>query len=623
MMKRLLLTGFMCAAQLLNARSVLMEPRPAHVSFADKVHVYVHQVYAATPKNGVGQVLAKALFFTPQTSMKTVVSILNELGPHLIRDNTVADQEACSASLIKILVPIVAQFEQALFKGIHLIERSLEYWQNQEQHPVSYFFHKAPIKHFTFDQKKEVADKIAALKKMREQHFELLGRINIQLSTFDMQAPVQKQYSWIQKLGHVLFRYDETISVADDAEIFPLLYEATNLASNYKVHLHDRLQKYSMPGILTRRWVEVSALAAAAAYGASCELSQPGALWGILRKTFKSGKSTANEILGRPAEETVARGSATSSSAGKKEEGAEEPSYEKYLHYFSKMSDEKRREAKFTTQEIERELPSIILRKRLDEGRLKQGDYDEELKKVRNEYAKDHSDEELAEVAPSSLVGKMARYFQDEAFPGLSHVGDKGSELGAMFCDEDMSKWNWIAAVRKSLGQFLGSFSNGEFKNGDDPRLANSITGWYSMFSLRNALWKQEHPHLWGLIKTSPVTVPLTLISWNIYKMYRKKSRAFACDPIRIALVDIALLLNVYGDASPNEMEASDFGRLAYLAHKLELDINLVPKQYRESFLVEVGLLHTSSLNAKQKMKVIDLMYKKYPFLAFQGMMTA
>ena len=105
--------------------------------------------------------------------------------------------------------------------------------------------------------------------------------------------------------------------------------------------------------------------------------------------------------------------------------------------------------------------------------------------------------------------------------------------------------------------------------------------------------------------------------------MYRKKSRAFACDPIRGALVDIALLLNVYGDAAPEEMDTSDFGRLAYLAHKLELDSGLVPTQYRESFLIEVGLLCTSSLSAKQKMKVIDLMYKKYPFLAFQGMIAA
>ena len=105
-----------------------------------------------------------------------------------------------------------------------------------------------------------------------------------------------------------------------------------------------------------------------------------------------------------------------------------------------------------------------------------------------------------------------------------------------------------------------------------------------------------------------------------VFKWYK---RPFSCEPIRVALVDIALLLNVYGDAAPQEMDVSDFGRLAYLAHKLELDIGLVPAQYRESFLIEVGLLRTSSLNAQQKMKVIDLMYKKYPFLAFQGMITA
>ena len=194
MIRRLLLISFMLVAQLLDARSVLMEPRPAQVGFAEKVNAYVNSVHNKTSKDGVGQVLSKALFLSPNSAMKNVTAILNELGPHLIRDKSVAEQEACSASLIKILVPIVSQFETALFKGIHTVEHSLEYWQYQELHPASYFFHKSPIKYFTFDQKKEVADKIQVLKKMREQHFELLGRINIHLSTFDAQTAVQNQY---------------------------------------------------------------------------------------------------------------------------------------------------------------------------------------------------------------------------------------------------------------------------------------------------------------------------------------------------------------------------------------------------------------------------------------------
>ncbi len=618
MIRRLLLISFILVAQLLDARSVLMEPRPAQVGFAEKVNAYVNSVHNKTSKDGVGQVLSKALFLSPNSAMKSVTAILNELGPHLIRDKSVVEQEACSASLIKILVPIVSQFETALFKGIHTVEHSLEYWQYQELHPASYFFHKSPIKYFTFDQKKEVADKIQVLKKMREQHFELLGKINIHLSTFDAQTAVQDQYAWIQKLCRVLFAYDETLQVADDAEIFPLLYEATNIVSHYKTHMRGWLKKYYMPNIFARRWIELTAGAAAVTGAGWYEFRHPGETKKMATGTLKRTKTAVREIAGLD----EASRSGEKEEAGERRDGA--PPYEQCLVHFLNMPSEKRKTLGFTTQEIELEIPKIIFSKRYKERRITSDDYEREKGDLLRKYKEAHPGAgELEEISPSHLIHKLSLYYWDSIFTGLTHVGNKGSELGKVLCDEDMTKWNWLTAFRRSLGVFFGSFSNGEFENGEEPFLANGIVGYYNMFSLRNEKWTSENKRTWALIKSSPVTIPLALLCWSGYKVYRKKSHAFACDPVRVALVDIALLLNVYGDASPEEMDASDFGRLAYLAHKLELDSGLVPAQYRESFLIEVGLLRTSSLNAQQKMKVIDLMYKKYPFLAFQGMITA
>ena len=61
-------------------------------------------------------------------------------------------------------------------------------------------------------------------------------------------------------------------------------------------------------------------------------------------------------------------------------------------------------------------------------------------------------------------------------------------------------------------------------------------------------------------------------------------------------------------------MAAHDFGRLLYLVHKLELEAYYVPKAHRKAFLYDARLLQTS-MTAKQKLTVIDLMYKKYSFL--------
>ena len=588
MIRRLLLISFVLVAQLLDARSVLMEPRPAQVGFAEKVNAYVNSVHSKTPKDGIGQVLSKALFLSASSSMKGVTAILNELGPHLIRDKSVVEQEACSASLIKILVPIVSQFETALFKGIHTIEHSLEYWQFQELHPASYFFHKAPIKYFTFDQKKEVADKIQVLKKMREQHFVLLGKVNIHLSTFDAQMAVQDQYAWIQKLCRVLFAYDETLQVADDAEIFPLLYEATNIVPHYKTHMRERLKKYYMPNIFARRWMELTVGTSAVIYGGVYSYTHKEIL-GKYTKTGEEYWSYAKSAVFGVCDSEVS---------------------EQYKRYESKWSEEF--------------LP-------------------------RHEKVQDVQQKIATGVEKSDVVRAMMGAYLDIGVQGCRRVVESFAEIGHAFADGE--KRAGIAerlagflvpatgSVRGGLGNAAAQLASPKRSNGRKEEVSSSSAAeedelpfpvsesFYEVYNtgkLWAALQKDEHPHVWGLIRSAPFTVPLSIFAWKMSKtLYRRYTKLPNCESIRVALVDIALLLNVYGDAAPEEMDASDFGRLAYLAYKLEFDIGLVPKQYRESFLIEVGLLRTSSLNAQQKMKVIDLMYKKYPFLAFQGMITA
>lgn len=574
MIRRLPLLSLMVVAQPLAARSILMEPRPAQVGFVDKVNSYINNVYNKTPKDGVGQVLTKALLLTQNSSTENVGAILNELGPHLIRDKNVAEQEACSASLIKILVPIVHQFEMALFHEVHTIECALEYWQYQEQHSVSYYFHKSPLKHFTFDQKEEVVGKIQMLKEERERHFELLGKINIQLSSFDSQATVHAQYAWIQKVCRLLFAYDEALKVADDAEIFPLLYEATNIVPHYKMYMHRRLEKHYIPSIFARRWMEMMAGAAALAGGGWYSYTHQEILNNYYEKTKGYFTDTKNIVFGKSDHTDVDR---------------------QYGDYENKLKNLSTTRSDLNTiQEMIRDK-----KPRSDITRKMIGFYfDTCIDGCR------HIFKELKEIISSNakkspgLVEHMANYFlaTKELRPKLEQVANQ-------IDSEDLSKDS--TDLKEQL-----PFPVGE-----------SFNESYNTFKLWIALQKVESPRIWGLIRSAPFTVPFSIITWKVGRALYKRCRVMPdCESIRVALVDIALLLNVYGDAAPERMDSTDFGRLAYLAHKLELEVGLVPKNYRESFLLEVGLLHTSSLNAQQKMKVIDLMYKKYPFLSFQGM---
>ncbi len=232
-------------------------------------------------------------------------------------------------------------------------------------------------------------------------------------------------------------------------------------------------------------------------------------------------------------------------------------------------------------------------------------------------------------IKKSTVAWRMTWYYLGGVSKGFRSLARQGRGMG-----DDLGKkpgvvvgllyyWAGVDEVKERAASTLRGLDSGRKENEEEfPfEIGDTVSGLFAMPKLWFYEKKRENPYIWAFLRSSPITVPLAWLGWKGYKMY--KNYLPNCEPIRVALVDIALLLNVYGDASPEEMDTSDFGRLAYLAHKLKLDIGLVPKQYRESFLIEVGLLHTSSLNAQQKMKVIDLMYKKYPFLAFQGMTTA
>jgi hypothetical protein len=64
-------------------------------------------------------------------------------------------------------------------------------------------------------------------------------------------------------------------------------------------------------------------------------------------------------------------------------------------------------------------------------------------------------------------------------------------------------------------------------------------------------------------------------------------------------------------------MAIDDYGRLVYHIGQLEEYhiMHNVPYRYRASFSRDVQFLKSSSLTASEKLKIIDLMYKRYPFL--------
>ncbi len=571
----------------------------AQVGFAEKVNAYVQRVRSGSSgKEGVGEVLGRANLLTPYSSMKSVVTILNRLGAFLIKDKDAATNEACCASLVKVVVPIVEQFDRELFENLYTIDRCLEYWEYQRMNPVSYFFHKSPLKYFTLGQEEEVADKIQFLKAEQQYQLALLGKISIHLSSFDADRSIDNQYDWIQQLCRILFSYDATSSIAPDAELFPLLYESTNLVENYRIFMSDLLSSYHVPSVIMRRWLEGIALVAGVTYATSKN-------WDDIKGYSNQVVNDISERLEARADVVSAEGSRDMLDLAQDREAARAfgISVKKYAKLRAGLAE--------YWVDIKQCKQPTGGGSRAGDGRYVIAD----LRKNPIEIAYDFYRTIILNASGGSPRLRKIKDDLKDAGPSFGRARDMNSFFRQVIRDAlndtpqvDFNNANESGWMNAFLGRITGA-----------PQAWSRTKNMLGTFKVSSHLWMQEYPKLWSLIKASPWVLASGIAALSVHKLYKKIRGVPNYDPLRADLVDMALLLNVYGDSHPADMDACDFGKLVYLAHKLQQEEGRVPKQHRFSFMNEVGLLQRSSLTADQKMKVIDLMYKKYPFLAQQA----
>ncbi len=584
MIRRILFLCCIVASSLLCADMTIFDQGRAQVRFVEKVGVYVQQVRNDSKNlEDVGEILSRAALLTPHSSMKSVATLLDHLGPFLTRENDVAVQEACCASLIKAVVPIVEQFEKELFQNLHTIDRCLEYWEYQQVHPASYFFHKSPLKYFTLGQKGEVAQKLQFLKEEQQQYLALLGKINIHLSAFEVHQSVNDKHAWMQKLCMFLFSYDLAADVSTNEELFPLLSQATSVIDNYRKYAHGRLSQYRVPNALMRRWLYVvSAVAGVAYLGSYVQKNRKG-----LKKKVKGVKRTlkgeANRLDG------IVKRAAFGD--GEEAEKRLNQRYKEVVEVFqaikTDMGEEVLSSEDCPYKDLWRDLPESI------------GDG----------------------VPPDSrLVGLMAEYASECTTAQATEVVDR-ARSGFQGAADELNRPSGILRLNPfNIKGIYGAVQRVSEGLGDDGVQGKILP--QAVF-LRYELMLKEYRMLLAIMELTPYAGLLSGVGFGLYMLYKKIQGVPCYDSVRAALIDIALLLNVYGDAKPEDMDVCDLGRLAYLVYKLQLEEWRLPKQYRASFLNEIGLLQTSSLTADQKMKVIDLLFKKYPFLAGQGLSVA
>lgn len=120
-----------------------------------------------------------------------------------------------------------------------------------------------------------------------------------------------------------------------------------------------------------------------------------------------------------------------------------------------------------------------------------------------------------------------------------------------------------------------------------------------------------------------PAAVVIGGAGFGASKLYKAFKNKPDFQPMREALNDIGHLLNEEGIEKRADQAQLDEGMILYLVWKLKREEENVPALLREQYLDDVSKLGISDLDtdkkrvwtAEKKLRVIDLMYRKYDFL--------
>lgn len=644
--------------------------------FVQKVDWYAHRVKSMYEgRVEINDILEKAVLLGSDESMRTIAALLNQIGPILIKDKTEEEREICCAALLKIVAPIVEQFNKGVFLHLHEIDRCLQYWEYQLHHPTSYFFHKSLLKHFTLGQREEVMEKIQFLKEEQRYQYTLLGKINIHLSTFGSDLSVEQKYAWIHQVCSILFSYDTGLVVSKHAEMFPLLSEATNVVRGYHKYMGDRLYKFYIPNVITRKWLYfIGATAGLGWIGSYVKNNQADLkqkVTGLHKTVSEESKKHIHKyktaLFGDAEEEKILLSSYKSIIEDLNE--IKQYSYKsiiKELHEIKKQDEKNDKNdsefdqfwIKFIKQFKNDHIEEVIKdddfnsmwndvpakwKKDLDKHGIKNSDFEtfwndipeqvDEVKEIDPIFAKRivryvgfqlpalleklglnmKKTTENFSIGAQIIVdqaGMAAEKFEQK--PGLMNAGNTvaGMQTYIQGLSEGMKKG--LVPITQGMHYFEKVC---EAVENDTSLLSKGLSFQLQLISKENRIGL-------ALLYSTPIAVLLGGIGFGSYKLYKKMQGVPNYDSVRAALIDIALLLNLYGDARPEEMDECDFGKLSYLVYKLQSEEATVPKQYRSSFVHEILLLKTAGLTADQKMKTIELLFKKYPFLVHQGMVV-
>ncbi len=610
------LAFFLLIVLTINPVQAYISYKHSDVTFDTKVASYLKQAKEKTDsvKEGM-KLLGSISLLHSQASLDKIGRLAKEI-QHADLPTTEKSDQIRAAAFIKLSVPIVERFKKELLRLICQLEISKQYWEYQQEHPASYAT-ASPLNWVLGKKNEDVSNKIRSLDAFLDLQFSHLGSLSVHLDTFDEHKSPEDQYAWIQQLGTIIISSYPNAKNAPEIvtanRVMHMLIKAAWCVNHYYGTSYAHMRSFLMPHVLKRDWVHMITALTATYFGSQYAYAK--------RDTIKDGAVKGYQNVSGYA--VMQYKSVESALFGgdelKESEATLRNDYEhSVLGLYNAMTYvEPNNESKKEGKKVQNPLSeqAFVSHPALDEFA---GEYPEKRKNFNPQV--------IHEKAQSLDV----KYFNEVVFTLISHVasiegrqvGVELQKIGQLLKTTNFSVGSNLFGLKDgNIPDLIGKIGNGPIEklsplmdtlNSFSPILFNYIRLREAAFE-RNVMKKQVIS--FAIVSAIPAYLVLWVGGKGLYALYKKIRGVAVFDSVRMALVDTAMLLNVYGNAQPSAMAPQDYGKLLYLIHKLQREQYNVPREFKASFIHDVRILQSSTLSAAQKLQAIDLMYKRYPFL--------
>ena len=536
-------------------------------------------------------------------------------------DNYKKYEQIASALLLVCAQVFCNDIRNQLLNALHDIDHYVVYWRYQQQHQLSYFFHKSPAKWVMGkSQTQEINYNLKQLEHKRRELYTMLGALMGHIHSFTgRDSSYEECYAWIEELFTIMSPLFPSPSYESDGSKFDDIAGHLSLKAKQGGTLKSTQLKSIVfakkPPHFVRNWIPYTIALTAAGYALHYHVKNPliipAAMAGVrleMIRLFNLSIAPFNKIYERI--QTAFSWDKNVKNNDIKNQAIEvkEDDFQQLCVLFDRIegigkevkTDIAKELAKSNTSL--REDAVIILQDAIKnvEGKwLSYSNFDAKAVKADLQLIKDKQDPE-AVTRIRNVVSELYKQTWDPALLMKLNKGDGLLRLVNDYLDplhvytdiideKILELIRLIAIVAEKLGR-------------QGTNLAQQAEN--QLKQAENQLKDQELT----LMFTS--LIPLTTMSGIAAMMYKWIS-THDYSLIRIGLADInALLIE-----SAVQLNDHDYGKLVYLICKLRYKAHSLKDGLAYEFLCDIDKLESKQYSPAVKRGIVDNMFNKYAFL--------